>query len=160
MFNLVTALRKEYDRTPSIWPIYGYILSGFGYRKHPLLGRMEFHSGLDIPGWVGAPIRVAASGEVKAAFWAGGYGMTIIVNHKNGYQTIYSHLSKYLVKAGDYVTKGQLIALVGSTGLSTGPHLHYEIRYRNKPVNPNYFLNIDIFQMRLAKRKAMKTRRR
>lgn len=121
---------------------------------------MEFHHGIDIPGWTGAPIRAGASGKVMNAFWAGGYGMTIMINHENGFKTIYAHLSKFNVKAGDYVTKGQLIALCGSTGLSTGPHLHYEIRYRNKPVNPQYFVDIDIFKVKAARRKAMKTRRR
>lgn len=124
------------------------------------MGRLEFHNGIDVPGWTGAPIRATASGKVTATFWAGGYGMTIMINHENGFKTVYAHLSKYNIKVGDYVTKGQLIALCGSTGLSTGPHLHYEIRYRNKPVNPKYFVDVDIFKIKSARRKAMRTRRK
>jgi len=151
-------MKKDFDTTPSIWPIYGYVIAKYGYRRHPILGRLEFHNGLDIPGWTGAPIRAGASGRVEEAFWAGGYGQTVIIDHENGFKTIYAHLSKFNVNAGDYVTKGQLIALCGSTGLSTGPHLHYEIRYKNKPINPMYFLNIDIFNAKIAKSKAISAR--
>jgi murein DD-endopeptidase MepM/ murein hydrolase activator NlpD len=108
---------------------------------------MELHTGVDIPGFVGAPIKATAGGKVSNAGWFGGYGMTIIINHENGFRTIYSHLDKFLVNAGEEVVKGQIIAHCGSTGLSTGPHVHYEIRYFNKPINPNPYLDLSIFKL-------------
>lgn len=124
---------------------------------HPILGRIEFHNGLDIPGWTGAPVRASASGRVTTVGWSGGYGQMITLDHGNGYKTIYAHLSKYKVNIGDNVTKGQLIGLCGSTGLSTGPHLHYEVRYRNKPINPVSFLNVDIFSVNSARIKSIRS---
>lgn len=142
----VWKLKRSYDGTPSIRPIYGRIIANYGYRKHPILGRLEFHPGLDIPAGTGTPVRSTAYGRVKAASWAGGYGLTIVIKHRNKFSTIYAHLSKMLVEPGDVVTKGQVIGLAGSTGLSTGPHLHYEIRYKNKHINPNPYLNLRIFR--------------
>lgn len=146
LYDKVATLKNKHDHTPSIWPLYGSIIASFGFRTHPILGRIEFHSGLDIPSWVGAPIKATASGVVESASWFGGYGLVVVIDHKNRFKTMYAHNSQMLVQPGEEVEKGQVIALVGSTGLSTGPHLHYEVRYANKPVNPALFLNLSIFQ--------------
>ena len=127
--------------------MYGFVLSGYGVRFHPILGRMEFHSGGDIPGYMGAPIKAAAGGRVVSAGWAGGYGQMVLIDHGNGFRTAYAHLSKYVVRPGNEVVKGQIIAYCGSTGLSTGPHLHYEVRYKNRPINPAPFLDLNIFKI-------------
>lgn len=111
------------------------------------MGRIEFHSGLDIPGFVGAPVKATASGRIISAGWSGGYGQMIVVDHQNGLSTVYAHLDKFLVSPGNQVVKGQIIANCGSTGLSTGPHVHYEVRYRNKPINPMPFLDLNIFKL-------------
>ncbi len=155
LYATIVTLKRDFDRTPSIWPLYGAIAAGFGYRMHPILGIVQFHSGIDIPAWIGAPIRASATGTVIAAAWDGNYGNTTIIEHHNGIRTVYAHLSKFLVKPGQEVKKGQLIALTGSTGLSTGPHLHYEVRYGNKPVNPSNYLNLDIFSYNRNIRGAM-----
>jgi murein DD-endopeptidase MepM/ murein hydrolase activator NlpD len=105
---------------------------------------------------VGAPIRVAASGTIISQGWAGGFGLTIVVNHHNGIKSIYAHLSKILVEKGEKVSKGQLVGLAGSTGLSTGPHLHYELKYKRKPISPMKFLNLDIFHLAAVKRRYLK----
>jgi murein DD-endopeptidase MepM/ murein hydrolase activator NlpD len=128
--------------TPSIWPIFGYITSGFGWRTHPLLHRKENHKGLDIYSVYGrnTPIRATADGRVILAGWAGSFGKTVMIDHGNGFTTRYSHCSKILVKQGDNVKQAQIVSFVGSTGMSTGPHLHYEVRYRGKAMNPMRFV--------------------
>jgi len=145
LFVKVNQYKARYNRTPSIWPIYGFIKSGFGYRRHPILGKRVFHKGVDIPSWLGAPIKATAAGMIKFAAWSGGYGFTVIIDHGYGYQTVYAHNSRLLVRRGQYVQKGQKIAAIGSTGLSTAPHTHYEIRRWNKPINPRKYLDLDIF---------------
>ncbi len=129
---------------PSIWPVSGAILSGYGWRTHPFTGRQEFHKGVDIPLWQGHPVKVAADGVVVYSGWSNGYGNTVVVDHKNGYSTLYAHCSQLLVDRWDQVAKGQVIAKVGSTGLSTGPHLHYEVEKNTKTVNPVTFLDLNI----------------
>ncbi|MDK2835821.1 MAG: hypothetical protein PWP21_598 [Thermosediminibacterales bacterium] len=117
-----------------IWPATGRISSPFGPR-----GR-EFHTGVDIAAPYNTPIKAADSGTVTFAGWQGGYGRLVIVSHGNGFETYYAHTNKILVKVGEAVEKGEKIALVGSSGRSTGPHLHFEIRKNGKPLNPlNYF---------------------
>lgn len=117
-----------------LWPTIGRISSPFGKR-----GR-EFHTGVDIAASVGTPVKAADSGTVTFAGWNGGYGRLIIVDHGNGFTTYYAHNSKLLVGVGDKVEKGQTISLVGSSGRSTGPHLHFEIRKNGEPLNPlNFF---------------------
>ncbi len=123
------------------------MIANYGYRLHPILGRIEFHSGIDIPGYIGAPVKATASGRVLSAGWTGGYGLVIVVEHQNGFRTVYAHLDKFLVRPGNEVVKGQIIGHCGSTGLSTGPHLHYEVRYNNKPINPVPFLDLNIFKI-------------
>jgi murein DD-endopeptidase MepM/ murein hydrolase activator NlpD len=121
------------------WPLNNKITSPFGWRIHPIYGRRMFHSGVDIRGSVGEPIKAAASGTVTYAGNRGGYGKVVIIKHARGYETRYGHCSKILVKVGDKVKKDQIIAKVGNTGISTGPHLHFEIRKFGKPLNPMKF---------------------
>ncbi len=122
-----------------IVPLFGRITAGFGWRIHPITHRREFHTGIDIANYYGAPVRAAESGKVIFVGRNRGYGKMIIIRHTNGYSTRYAHLSKYRVRHGRRVRQGQIIGYVGSTGLSTGPHLHFEIRHFGKPLNP-YFM--------------------
>lgn len=122
------------------WPTAGGIGSYFGYRVHPILGYSRLHGGLDIGGRMGQPIWAAKEGVVILAGWNGGYGNTIIIDHGNGYATLYGHQSALMVNNGDYVETGQHIGNVGSTGLSTGPHLHFEVRLNGSVIDPLPFL--------------------
>ena len=140
----IVSLKHAFDQTPSIWPLYGMIAAGFGYRIHPITGQTEFHQGVDITAFVGAPVRATASGIVVQAGWDGAYGNKAMIDHHNGLRTVYAHLSRFIVHVGDRVQKGQLIALAGSTGLSTGPHVHYELHYHNTIINPVRYLNGDL----------------
>ena len=125
-----------------IWPVVGEISSPFGSRMHPIFKVQSFHTGLDIGAPQGRPVFAASDGIVLYSGTWGGYGKTIVVDHGAGYTSIYGHLSNYYVKRATKVKKGQLIGLVGSTGLSTGPHLHFEVRVNGKEVNPlNYLPN-------------------
>jgi len=114
--------------------------SRFGWRVHPVLGYRRFHAGLDFAASYGSTIRAADSGTVIFSGWYGGYGKAIIIDHGNGITTLYGHSSQLFVSEGQGVQRGQAIAAVGSTGLSTGPHLHFEVRRRGTPVNPADFL--------------------
>jgi murein DD-endopeptidase MepM/ murein hydrolase activator NlpD len=134
-----------YAYTPSILPLYGSIRSGYGMRNHPLTGHRRFHRGIDIPSWVGAPIRSTADGVVIYSGWARAFGNIVVIRHNMGFMTKYAHASKTLVNKGDFVKKGQVIAQIGQTGLSTGPHVHYEVLRWNKHVNPSPYLDLDIF---------------
>ena len=126
---------------PTIWAHMGKINNEFGFRRNPFGGRTyEFHAGMDIDGERGDMVVAPASGTVTEAGWKGGYGQMIEIDHGNGLKTRYGHLSKIEVSAGDSLTRGQLIAFVGSTGRSTGPHLHYELRLNDRPINPRRFL--------------------
>lgn len=116
--------------------------SKFGNRVDPITGRVAFHSGLDFEAQTGTPIHAAGGGRVKTADWVSELGYVVEIDHGNGLLTRYAHTSKMHVKAGDLVTPGQLIAAVGSTGRSTGPHLHFEILHNGRFVDPAYYLNI------------------
>lgn len=116
------------------------LTSGFGSRWHPVLGGERFHAGVDLAAPAGASVAATAAGLVQAAGWCGGYGLCVMIDHGGGYATVYGHLSKIDVYPGQTVSSGQAIGLVGSTGMSTGPHLHYEVRFREQPVNPRKFL--------------------
>lgn len=118
-------------------PAMGPITSGFGYRMHPVLRYRRLHAGVDIGAGTGAPVSAAADGEVFFASWRGGYGRCIIVLHGGGMSTLYGHLSRVDVAAGQRVRKGQRIGAVGSTGLASGPHLHFEVRRNGVPVSPS-----------------------
>jgi len=126
------------DEIPSIWPTDGYVSSGFGYRSYP---DAEFHPGLDIVNDYGASVYATAAGIVTTSGWDGGYGYEIKVDHGNGYVTMYGHNSRLLVGEGQYVHKGQQIALIGATGFATGPHVHYEVIRYGQPVDPTPYLN-------------------
>lgn len=123
-------------------PVDGLITSGFGRRKDPVNGQIAMHTGIDFRSQKGTKIFATADGVVKESFYNGGYGNFIQIAHGNGYATTFSHLQKCLVKAGDKVQRGQLIGLVGNTGRTTGPHLHYEITLDNKPINPYTFVQV------------------
>jgi murein DD-endopeptidase MepM/ murein hydrolase activator NlpD len=118
------------------WPVAGHITSYFGYRYHPILHFSRFHAGLDFGASWGSPIVAAADGQVAAAGWAGGYGRQVRIAHGGGLVTTYSHMSEIVASPGSFVRRGQLIGYVGSSGLSTGPHLHYEVRKDGSAVNP------------------------
>ncbi|MCD6579529.1 M23 family metallopeptidase [bacterium] len=127
--------------TPSIWPLKGYISSGFQWRTNPLTGKKEFHKGIDIAGPIGTPLVSTADGIItRAENNPYGYGKLIEVTHGFGFSTRYAHLNSISVKIGQFVKRGQVIGSRGSTGWSTGPHLHYEVRINNKPVNPMNFI--------------------
>ncbi|MBN2123993.1 MAG: M23 family metallopeptidase [Deltaproteobacteria bacterium] len=128
--------------TPSIWPSRGWISSGFGYRISPFTNQKEFHKGVDICSRMKTPIIAPADGIVASTGMDYGYGKTVTVSHGYGLVTRYAHVHKALVKKGDHVKRGQQIALVGNTGRTTGPHLHYEVHLNGVPVNPlQYILN-------------------
>ena len=123
--------------TPTIWPIRGLVTSGFGYRYSPFTGGRELHDGLDISAPHGTPILATADGVVAyAGPLSGGYGNVIYVDHDHGFFTFYGHNSQNLVRSGQRVRRGQIIAQVGNTGMSTGPHVHYSVRHRGVWVNP------------------------
>jgi len=121
-------------------PSYTYISSPYGYRNHPVLGRTKFHSGVDMAAPGGSNILAAADGTVRSAGWNGGYGYCVVIDHGGGVATLYGHSSKLLVSSGQKVTKGQVIALVGTTGMSTGNHLHFEVLKNGATTDPMAYL--------------------
>jgi murein DD-endopeptidase MepM/ murein hydrolase activator NlpD len=123
-----------------MFPSDAEITSGFGWRRHPILGQDRFHGGIDFGASYGSTIRAAEGGKVIFAGWYGGYGNTVIINHGGGISTLYGHSSKLFVSQGKTVKPGEAIAAVGSTGLSTGPHLHFEVRQDGEPVDPMAYL--------------------
>lgn len=122
------------------WPVAAPITSGFGTRVHPLTGSPRLHAGIDLGAPTGTPIRAAAAGTVVVAGVMGGYGNTVDIRHGDGTTTRYAHQSRLLVRAGQQVAAGQVIGLVGSTGASTGPHLHFEVRTPTGPIDPHIWL--------------------
>lgn len=119
-----------------LWPVPARVSSGFGMRLHPLLGFMRFHRGIDLRANWGAPIVAAADGRVASAGWGGGYGHQVRLSHAGGIATSYAHMSRIVAVPGEMVRQGQVIGFVGSSGLSSGPHLHYEVSRNGRPVNP------------------------
>ncbi|BAZ40347.1 peptidase M23B [Calothrix sp. NIES-4101] len=116
------------------------VTSGFGWRIHPITGERRFHTGIDFGAAMGTPIYAISNGKVEFAGKRGGYGNAVIVNHGGGKSTLYGHASKLYVQEGQQVRRGQAIAAVGSTGMSTAPHLHFEVRVNDKPINPRPYL--------------------
>lgn len=142
--SFAMAAKYKFDYMPSIWPISGKILNGVGMRRHPFHRRWIYHKGVDIPTWEGTPVRAAANGKIIFADFSSGYGLTIAIDHGNGYTTVYAHLDRMLVAYGDRTYKGQIIGEAGNTGLSTGPHLHYEVQKKGKSLDPVRFLDLNI----------------
>lgn len=132
--------RRSLSCTPSVAPVRGVYTDGFGRRKDPFTGRWAWHRGLDISARKGAEVRAPADGVVVFSGWDSGYGRVLRISHGFGYTTVFAHLHAVLVESGDEVTRGQVIAQVGSTGRSTGPHLHYEVHADGKAVNPLYYI--------------------
>jgi murein DD-endopeptidase MepM/ murein hydrolase activator NlpD len=135
---------KILSSTPTIAPAHGLITDGFGRRKDPFTGRLAFHRGLDISARRGSDVKAPADGIVVYAGRNGGLGRTVRISHDFGFTTVYGHLDEISVEAGDEVHRGQVIGLLGNTGRSTGPHLHYEVHVEGKAVNPLYYI-LDAF---------------
>ncbi len=129
------------NTTPTLWPVVGRLLSGYGKRDDPFAGAQIFHTGVDIAAATGTPVRVTADGIVVSAEWFGGYGKCIIIDHGHGMRTYYAHLSRIDVLPGQEVRLGQVIAASGATGRVTAPHLHYEVRIGGNAVNPHTYLD-------------------
>ena len=125
------------------WPVQGHsrVSSGYGWRTSPISGKREYHTGIDIPAPTGTDISAAEAGRVITSGWMNGYGYTVVIDHGGGVTTLYGHASKLLVSVGQEVSRGQTIARVGSTGWSTGPHLHFQVMERGGHVTPKGYLN-------------------
>ncbi len=139
----IAAIRRNADPNylPTIWAHLGKINNEFGFRRNPFGGRSyEFHPGMDIDGERGDMVVAPANGTVVSAGYKGGYGNMVEIDHGNGLTTFYGHMSKIEAEAGETITRGQLLGYIGSTGRSTGPHLHFELRLNDKPINPRHFL--------------------
>jgi murein DD-endopeptidase MepM/ murein hydrolase activator NlpD len=140
--STISAIYHQYPRQyqlhsrPSLWPVEGRLMSPFGGRTDPFSGEGAIHTGVDLEAAMGTPVRAAGDGIVVHADWESGYGRLIIVDHGNGVQTYYGHLSSYDVVAGQEVRRGDVIARSGASGRVTSPHLHYEVRLGGTPVNP------------------------
>ena len=133
---------------PSVWPVDGRLMSYFGRRSDPFSGEGAFHTGVDISAPHGTAIRATADGLIDIAEWAGGYGRLVVVDHANGFQTYYAHMSRLEVVAGQYIRRGEVLGRVGATGKATSPHLHYEVRRGGIPINPHQYLRSTLAQVR------------
>jgi len=138
--KLLQNKREMLTHTPSIWPVHGWVTSGFGFRTDPFTGLAQMHEGLDISNREGTPVIASADGIVSATGKEFTYGNVVVISHGFGIISRYNHLSKILVGAGRKVKRGDIIAEVGTTGRSTGPHLHYEIRVNGIPINPRRYI--------------------
>jgi len=142
--NVTTADWIKANSAPNLWPVEGQVTGSFGERIDPFNGEGAFHSGVDIGSSYGHPIVAPADGVVTVTDTMGGYGKTIMINHGNGISTRYGHLSGFAVTAGQHVQRGETIGYVGESGRSTGPHLHYEVRINDTPVNPYKYLRMTV----------------
>jgi murein DD-endopeptidase MepM/ murein hydrolase activator NlpD len=137
--------KERVEAMPSILPTQGWLSSHFtNARMHPILGFARPHEGIDVAAPTGTPIEAPAAGRVVEAGWESGYGNVVVIDHGFGIQTKFAHTSKTLVRKGQHVERGDRIALVGSTGLATGPHLHYEVHVNGRPVNPLRYVLPDV----------------
>ena len=144
--NVTTADWMRANSTPNLWPVEGPVTGSFGERIDPFNGEGAFHSGIDISAALGQAVIAPADGTVVFADFMGGYGRAIVVDHGHGITTRYGHLANFAVVTGQYVHRGDTIGYVGLSGRSTGPHLHYEVRINDTPVNPHKFLRISLAQ--------------
>jgi murein DD-endopeptidase MepM/ murein hydrolase activator NlpD len=142
--NVTTADWARANAAPNLWPVEGHVTGSFGERIDPFNGEGAFHSGVDISSIYGQPVVAPADGVVTFADFMGGYGRALVVSHGHGISTRYGHLSNFAVANGQYVHRGDVIGYVGLTGRSTGPHLHYEVRINDTPVNPYKYLRITL----------------
>lgn len=132
---------KSWEQRPSIMPAAGNVTSGYGYRPDPVTGEIAFHDGYDIANEIGTPVYASADGIVRVTGYMQNYGISVVIDHpENGLETIFAHLSNYVVYPDKRVKRGDFIGCIGNSGKSTGPHLHYEIRDNNHPVNPKSFI--------------------
>ncbi len=144
IYSSLTQKKELLDHTPSILPTNGYLSCGFGYRIDPFTGTRQMHSGVDLAADIGTPVYATAEGVVCSVERDAGLGRVIKINHEYGYLTVYGHLSQIGVRKGQAVKRGDLIGTVGNTGMTTGPHLHYEVHYQGHAQNPlKYILNSD-----------------
>lgn len=142
LYELLKDQRSILASTPSIKPVDGYYTSGFGYRISPFTGTRQLHSGIDLYAPIGTPVRSTADGIVTLVSNDAGYGKYIVISHGYGLSTLYAHNSKIVAKVGQRIKRGQTVSLVGNTGRSTGPHLHYEVKLNGVAINPvKYILN-------------------
>jgi murein DD-endopeptidase MepM/ murein hydrolase activator NlpD len=139
----------EFADAPSIWPVEGRLGSSFGQREDPFNGEGKFHTGVDIEAPYGTPVRATADGDVSGASMGAGYGREVVLDHRHNFLTVYGHLSAMAVLPGQHVIRGQVIGYVGQSGRATGPHLHYEVRINNVPVNPHKYLRSTYEQIAL-----------
>lgn len=145
--DIVSSIKKAimFTAIPNGRPIeYDKLSSPFGFRDHPITKKNEFHEGIDLTAKTGTPVYATASGIVKYAKTKGNYGKFILILNSYGFKTAYGHLSKYAVKKGDYINKGDIIGYVGDSGKSLDSHLHYEVRYLNKWLDPKAFMSLDL----------------
>jgi murein DD-endopeptidase MepM/ murein hydrolase activator NlpD len=142
--NSTTADWIRANSAPNLWPVEGQITGSFGERIDPFNGEGAFHSGVDISSYIGSPVMAPADGLVTFADFLGGYGRAVIVDHGHGISTRYGHLSSFAVTAGQHIQRGDTIGYVGLSGRSTGPHLHYEVRINDVPVNPYKYLRLTL----------------
>jgi murein DD-endopeptidase MepM/ murein hydrolase activator NlpD len=142
--NATTADWFRANSAPNLWPVEGQVTGSFGERIDPFNGEGAFHSGVDIGSNYGAPIVAPADGTVTFTDQLGGYGKAVMIDHGHGISTRYGHLSGFAVAAGQAVHRGDIIGFVGASGRSTGPHLHYEVRINDTPVNPYKYLRITV----------------
>jgi len=140
--NVTTADWMRANSAPNLWPVEGAVTGSFGERIDPFNGEGAFHRGIDISASYGQPVLAPADGVVSFADFMGGYGRAVVLDHGHGISTRYGHLASYAVVAGQYVRRGDTIGYVGLSGRSTGPHLHYEVRINDTPVNPHKFLRL------------------
>jgi len=131
---------------PTLWPVVGRVTSHFGERNDPFNGECAFHRGVDISSDIGTRIIAPADGIVRFADFMNGYGRAVMIDHGNGVSTLYGHMSGFAVTAGQFIRRGDAVGYVGQSGRSTGPHLHYEVRIFNRPVNPSKYLRFSLNQ--------------
>lgn len=148
--NYLDRQKDLYLATPMGWPTTGaFVSSDYGQRIHPLTGNLDFHTGIDLSTDMGLPVKATADGIVSFSGWNGANGNVVAIEHGLGFRTLYGHNERNLVKTGQLVKRGDTVALLGSTGNATGPHVHYEIWHNERPVNPAKYLNTedsDVFE--------------